>query len=80
MHFIDKCFRRLADLTDSKGVAGDSISRASSGHITNPDLCLQAIERLLLLAQRYISIVEVSNHQVGWVVINVGVMVEYSSH
>ena len=46
MHFIDKCFQHIADLTD---MAEDSPSRASSGHIMNPDpdLCLQAIERLL---------------------------------
>ena len=68
MRFIDECFRRLADLTDTSGGSGGgsgrgsgpSPSRTSSGHITDPELRLQAIERLLLLAQRYISAVEAS--------------------
>ena len=34
--------------------------RTSTGKVSDPDLKLQAIERLLLLAQRYITIVEVS--------------------
>lgn len=57
MRFIDECFRRLADLTESES-SGSGPSRTSTGHITNDELRLQAIERLLLLAQRYISVVE----------------------
>lgn len=33
--------------------------RTSTGKISDPDLKLQAIERLLLLTQRYITVVEV---------------------
>ena len=41
---------------DDTGVAPTT----STGEISDPDLKLQAIERLLLLAQRYITVVEVS--------------------
>ena len=34
--------------------------RTSTGKVSDSDLKLQAIERLLLLAQRYIAVVEVS--------------------
>ena len=33
--------------------------RTSTGKISDPELRLQAIERMLLLAQRYITVVEV---------------------
>ena len=33
--------------------------RTSTGKVSDPDLKLQAIERLLLLTQRYITVVEV---------------------
>lgn len=60
MRFIDECFRRLEDLTTERSVEGSGPSRTSTGYISNHELRLQAIERLLLLAQRYISVVEVS--------------------
>jgi hypothetical protein len=37
--------------------------RTSTGNISDSDLKLQAIERLLLLTQRYITVVEVSAMQ-----------------
>lgn len=37
-----------------------SASKTSTGKVSDPELRLQAIERLLLLAQRYITVVEVS--------------------
>ena len=37
--------------------------RTSTGKVSDSDLKLQAIERLLLLAQRYITVVEVSAMQ-----------------
>ena len=54
IRFIDECFHRLEDLTNSDGPA-----RTGTGYITDQELRLQAMERLLLLAQRYISTVEV---------------------
>ena len=57
LRFIDECFDRLEDLTNqnTKG----SPARTSTGHVSDPEVRLQAIERLLILAQRYISTVEV---------------------
>ena len=52
--FIDECFKRLDDLLD-----GGKPAKTSTSKITSPALKLQAIERLLLLAQRYITVVEV---------------------
>lgn len=59
LRFIEECFRRLNDLTEIDGTRGTSPARSSTGHIADPELSFQAIERLLLLAQRYISAVEV---------------------
>ncbi len=59
IRFIDECFHRLEDLTVESSGGGGS-SRTSTGYILDPDLRYQAVERLLLLAQRYICIVEVS--------------------
>ena len=36
--------------------------RTSTGKVSDPELKLQATERLLLLAQRYITVVEVSGN------------------
>lgn len=36
--------------------------KTSTGKVSDPELKLQAIERLLLLAQRYITVVEVSSY------------------
>jgi len=58
IRFIDECFERLEDLTNQN--AGGSPARTTSGNITDPEVKLQAIERLLILAQRYIATVEVS--------------------
>ena len=41
----------------------DAAPRTSTGKINDPGLKLQAIERLLLLTQRYITVVEVSAMQ-----------------
>ena len=60
IRFIDECFERLEDLTNQN--AGGSPARTTSGHITDPEVKLQAIERLLILAQRYISTVEVHTY------------------
>ena len=54
--FIEQCFLHLEDLMDDTGAA----PRTSTGKVSDSDLKLQAIERLLLLAQRYIAVVEVS--------------------
>ena len=40
--------------------SGGSPTRTSTGHVNDPELRLQAIQRLLMLIQRYISVVEVS--------------------
>ena len=56
-HFIGECFHRLDDLMDVTGVSGPP--KTSTGRIGDPELRSQAIERLLLLAQRYIIAVEV---------------------
>ncbi len=57
IRFIDECFERLEDLTNQNPCG--TPPRTSSGHVTDPEIKLQAIERLLLLAQRYITTVEV---------------------
>lgn len=65
MRFIDECFRRLGDLTEPTAEGGGTgSSRTNTSRSVNPELRLQAIERLLLLAQRYISVVEVSVREI----------------
>lgn len=54
--FIEQCFLHLEDLMDDTGAA----PKTGTGKVSDPELRLQAIERLLLLTQRYITIVEVS--------------------
>ena len=66
MRFIDECFRRLTDLTETTGEGGGS--GPSTGRGLSPELRLQAIERLLLLAQRYISVVEVRTYVCQYVI------------
>ena len=53
--FIDQCFLHLEDLMDDTGAP----PKTSTGKVSDPELKLQAIERLLLLTQRYITAVEV---------------------
>lgn len=55
--FIEQCFLHLDDLMDDTGAA----PKTSTGKVSDLELKLQAIERLLLLAQRYITVVEVSS-------------------
>ena len=50
--------------------------RTSTGKVSDSDLKLQAIERLLLLAQRYITVVEVSAMQpLHWYTIDLEIFV-----
>ncbi len=50
---MDECFKRLEDLTGSEEGKTGSLGKL------NPTLKLQAIQRLLILVQRYITTVEV---------------------